>query len=612
MTRGCLRFLVTLWAGEIMLSEQPLKFSIVVPTYNRRDVVVRTVRAIADAVRPWSCELIVVIDGSRDGTQEALFDLPMSMPFQVITQENSGASAARNRGATKASGEYLLFLDDDMISDPGILVAHARVLDQGDVDAVLGHIPVHPESPQSLLRPRLTRWAENRCRRIVDNDGQLTMGDLLTGQLSVRTAIFGSLGGFNEGFTAGGGFGGEDTDFLHRLLESGGNIRFAPDAVSHQLYIVKPSHNVRQARQAGAADATLSRQYPGMGDQLGRAHFRDTPRGWITRAAARGAGHLPSGVVDTAAQAVLRRADAGHADLLTQAAFGVVRDGAYWTGTYQNGGLRPSPRPGLWILAYHAIEELEGAGVGDYAVAPAQFEEQLEALLSVGYSFVDVDTLLKVLAGRPVSKPSLLLTFDDGYADLADHAAPILRRLEIPAVVFAVTSEVGGSNSWDADAGGTRLPLLDAAALRALSRDGWEIGVHSRRHPHLVRLDKAALRDELEGSRNDLTALGISAPRLFAYPYGEHDQRTRAAVRRAGYAAAFALGGVRSTPRAATQFAMPRIEVGRTHTTQALLDQVLDPARVGLRRAAEREARGAAWAAVRSAGLSGAVERRIS
>src|SRR3954451_12058345 len=89
-------------------------FSIIIPTFNRRDIVLDTVTSLVATRRPWPCELIVVVDGSRDGTVEALRSLDLPLPLTVHEQPNQGSAAARNAGAAAARGRYLLFLDDDM------------------------------------------------------------------------------------------------------------------------------------------------------------------------------------------------------------------------------------------------------------------------------------------------------------------------------------------------------------------------------------------------------------------------------------------------------------------------------------------------------------------
>ncbi len=115
------------------------RFSIVVPTYERRDVLVESMRSLARLETPWPVELVVVVDGSTDGSAEAARAVEIPFPVTVVEQPNAGAAAARNHGAAVARGDYLLFLDDDMTADPRLLVEHDAVLSAG-ADAALGEL----------------------------------------------------------------------------------------------------------------------------------------------------------------------------------------------------------------------------------------------------------------------------------------------------------------------------------------------------------------------------------------------------------------------------------------------------------------------------------------
>ncbi len=156
----------------------------------------------------------------------------------------------------------------------------------------------------------------------------------------------------------------------------------------------------------------------------------------------------------------------------------------------------------------------------------------------------------------------MLLTFDDCYVDLLDVAAPALAARGIEAVAFAVTGLATATNEWDHRLGRTRLALLDADGLRALAREGVEIGAHSRTHRALPEVPGAELVAETAGSAEDVAALALPLPRFFAYPYGEEDGATRAAVRAAGYLAGFGLAARRFV-RGMDPMAMPRVEVLR-------------------------------------------------
>ncbi len=250
-----------------MATDHDYRFSIVVPTYERRDVLVESMRSLARLETPWPVELVVAVDGSTDGSADAARAVEVPFPVTVIEQSNAGAAAARNAGAAAARGEYLLFLDDDMTADPRLLVEHDTVLSAG-ADAAVGHIPLHPDSPRTLLTPGVDRWVRLRHERLTRTEGQLALGDLLTGQLSVRADLFRAAGGFDEDFNAAGSFGAEDTDFLHRLLTGGAAVRYAPGAVNWQRYVVTPDQYLRQWKQGGRADAVLTRKHPELAPTL--------------------------------------------------------------------------------------------------------------------------------------------------------------------------------------------------------------------------------------------------------------------------------------------------------------------------------------------------------
>src|SRR6266568_2649599 len=95
--------------GCVEENESDVRFSIIIPTYERRDLVRRMVAALADQTHD-DFEVIVVVDGSTDGTAAALRELGFSFPLSVLEQTNLGAAAARNAGVAAAGGELFLFL----------------------------------------------------------------------------------------------------------------------------------------------------------------------------------------------------------------------------------------------------------------------------------------------------------------------------------------------------------------------------------------------------------------------------------------------------------------------------------------------------------------------
>ena len=168
-------------------------------------------------------------------------------------------------------------------------------------------------------------------------------------------------------------------------------------------------------------------------------------------------------------------------------------------------------------------------------------------------------------SGVRLPRKSVVLTFDDGCRCFRDHAWPELAARGMSATLFAVSTALGGTNSWDREEAGAgpaerREELLSAAALRELASAGLEIGSHGRRHRDLTGVTGAELADEVTGSRDELAAAVGQPVRTFCYPYGRSSPEARAAVRGAGYLAAAAIAGVEGAA-GGDLHALPRLPI---------------------------------------------------
>ncbi len=204
--------------------------------------------------------------------------------------------------------------------------------------------------------------------------------------------------------------------------------------------------------------------------------------------------------------------------------------------------------------------------IGKFSVAPARFAEHLDTLIRRGWTFVDLDAVLASMDGeRALPDRAVLLTFDDAYADLLDVVCPMLEERGIPAVAFAVTDRVGGTNVWDNENGAQTLELLDADGLRQIAARGIEIGSHTASHPHLPQVPPDQLDAEVVASADRLESLGLPRPRAFSYPYGLWTPEVAEAVKDAGYEIAFAVdrGAVQN---GCNRYALPRTAVHSTDT----------------------------------------------
>jgi glycosyltransferase involved in cell wall biosynthesis len=299
---------------------QTPRFSIIIPTYERRDLVAANVSALASQQFEGRFEVIVIVDGATDGTAEALRRLTLPFPLTVVEQQNAGSAAARNHGARLARGEVLLFLDDDMEAHPALLLEHDRSLRVG-ADAVMGHIPLHPRSPGGLLSDGVRSWAEARTTRLSEPGAPLLLEDMLTGQLSVSRAVFERLTGFDTRFRQQDTSGNADADFGHRLLQSGCRVVFNSAAISWQQYIVTPRQYLRRWREVGRADVRLVRKHPERAEAIFTPKKLQNRRRWMV------------GPVAAALRWVfVRRVERGLTDRRTAGWFNAVRWCEYWRG----------------------------------------------------------------------------------------------------------------------------------------------------------------------------------------------------------------------------------------------------------------------------------------
>ena len=201
------------------------------------------------------------------------------------------------------------------------------------------------------------------------------------------------------------------------------------------------------------------------------------------------------------------------------------------------------------VLCYHRIGgPLE---LGITRVARSVFRRQMTALACAGWRTMSLDEYQsdRGSAGNrsPLTAHRFLLTFDDGYASLAEFAYPVLADLGFTATTFLVTDFVGRTNTWDVRYTWRRLPHLDWPAIEQWQARGMAFASHTTGHARLTWLADSAARDQLARSRDALVArLGGPAGRAVAYPFGAVDDRVARLAREAGYMLGF--GGVRGDP----------------------------------------------------------------
>jgi GT2 family glycosyltransferase len=195
--------------------------SIVIPTYNRRERLGRVLRALdgqtAGATR---FEVVVVDDGSTDGTAEWLAEQRTPYGLRAISQKNAGPARARNVGVEAARARLLLFLDDDVEPAPALVEEHLRSHgDELDL-VVMGPLASLPRYRQPWVAWE-QRKLEEQYAAMGRGEWEPTFRQFWTGNASVLRRHVLAVGGFNSGFLRA-----EDVELGYRLHERGLKFRF--------------------------------------------------------------------------------------------------------------------------------------------------------------------------------------------------------------------------------------------------------------------------------------------------------------------------------------------------------------------------------------------------
>jgi peptidoglycan/xylan/chitin deacetylase (PgdA/CDA1 family) len=194
------------------------------------------------------------------------------------------------------------------------------------------------------------------------------------------------------------------------------------------------------------------------------------------------------------------------------------------------------------VLMYHRVGIVNNSWEARYAIRPADFAAHMAALARKGYRAVTADALVEWLdGGPPLPSGAFVLTFDDGFRGVREHALPVLEKLGWPCTVFLVSDLIGATDVWTQaeNPAGVTYPLLDEDEIRDMLQRNVSFHSHTRSHADLPTLDDAQLADQLASPRCTLSQrVGHDVPYI-AYPFGHLDERVEAATRAAGYRAAF-------------------------------------------------------------------------
>lgn len=204
---------------------RPLCASVVIATCNRRERLGQVLWALAEqSVVRGTFDVVVVDDGSADGTTDWVRSQTLPFGLCLVAQANRGPSAARNAGIGAAQGPVVIFLDDDLVPDRDLVREHLRSHGAERDVAVIG-----PAQSLATYRQPWIVWQqgtyERAYRRMTSGDLQPTFRQFWSGNCSVAREHLVKAGGFDESLRYG-----EDVELGYRLMTRGVRFRFNPAA----------------------------------------------------------------------------------------------------------------------------------------------------------------------------------------------------------------------------------------------------------------------------------------------------------------------------------------------------------------------------------------------
>ncbi|HZP63023.1 MAG TPA: glycosyltransferase [Terriglobales bacterium] len=229
--------------------------TVVIPTYNRHEILRRTLHGYLDqSAVELLRELLVVDDGSTDDTRSVVAEIQRVAPFpvQYIYQPNRGPAAARNNGIRQVKTWLLLLTDDDMVPDRNVVRAHVQRHEQHPQSstAVLGLVKWAAElNPTPFMKwyaeaGPLFAYGHFKKRR------ELDFWNFYSCNLSLKTEFLNAGGTFNEAFKSAAY---EDTDLGFRLSKAGLRLLYEPSALTYHYQYFTFADACNKTRRSSAA-----------------------------------------------------------------------------------------------------------------------------------------------------------------------------------------------------------------------------------------------------------------------------------------------------------------------------------------------------------------------
>lgn len=246
------------------------EFSVVIPTHDRLDVLPEVLAAVEAQQGP-DFEVVVVDDGSHDGTGDWLAARAWSRPHRVLRQANAGPAAARNAGVAASLGRWVAFLGDDTVPCAGWLAAHReahRRRGDGRELAVIGYTRWHPRMRRTAFLDYINEYGLQFGYAIIPDPEQVPFNFLYTSNLSMSRELL-----LAEPFDLRFPYAAwEDIELGYRLAQRHAlRLVYEPAAVVEHDHPTDLRRFMTRQEKAGFAAVHFYRLHPELGPFLGLA-----------------------------------------------------------------------------------------------------------------------------------------------------------------------------------------------------------------------------------------------------------------------------------------------------------------------------------------------------
>ena len=240
-------------------------FSLVIPTYNRIDMLLRVLDALQKQTGAPDFETIVVNDGSKDNTDEALRG---RTDITYRKQANAGPGRARNHGVSLARGKFVIFIGDDTVPEPSFLAEHARVHRESNDDrlvACLGYTGWPHEERVTAFMDYINDYGLQFGYRLIKDGDVVPFNFFYTSNISIDRELL-VANPFDTTFPSAAW---EDIELAYRLDTLGLKIRYNARAVTRHHHPMTVDSFARRQYTVGKSGAIFYRKHPELGHFLG-------------------------------------------------------------------------------------------------------------------------------------------------------------------------------------------------------------------------------------------------------------------------------------------------------------------------------------------------------